>query len=94
MNRPVTRQIAALLLTGRELDTPPDVGLRLANGTVVDLNVSSIRDLMLMAETADQLHDIVGRTLRIPASAGTRRRWREAAETRLGELRAEALVSA
>ena len=88
MNRRVTQSIAAQLL-----GVPAGTGRYIARGPqIVDLQATSIRDLLGLAKTADQVHEIVGRTLELRGvGLKTRRNWAHAADVRLGELRAEAL---
>lgn len=92
-DRQATRQIAARLMgLGR---VPADaVAYRLESGAVVDLQASSIRDLIAVAPSATAVHEVLADTLEIPCSRRTRRAWVRCAEARLGEMRSEALVRA
>ncbi len=94
MNRLATQSIAAQLL-----GVPEYAHARAVSGVpgvvgddYVDLQATSIRDLLGLAKTADQVHEIVGRTLELRGvRAKTRRSWNHAADVRLGEIRAEML---
>lgn len=95
MNRPITQIVAAGLLGAPELAYSRTIeGGPVAAGDYVDLQATSLRDLLGLAPTAEAVHEIVGRTLELRGvAAKTRRSWHAAAERRLGELRAMALAS-
>ncbi len=94
MNRPATQAIAASLLGVPELAYSRAIegGPGVMADEFVDLQATSIRDLLGLATTADQVHEIVGRTLELRGvRPKTRRSWNHAADVRLGEIRAQAL---
>jgi len=53
---------------------------------------ASILDHIRSAKTGKELHSNLLRALKLDASQKTRRKWKKAAEQRLGDLRAQSIV--
>ena len=54
--------------------------------------MKSIRSHISQAKSAEVIHRNLLRAMLLPASADTKRKWRKAAEAKLGELRVQQVV--